>query len=136
MSESAAHLRLVACLSEWIADEYFGGDQGAIRVDSPEASAGTKPPPVYGFVPDVYAMGRDGIGLVIGEAKTARDVENRHTLEQFTAFMKLCSLSPDSCLVIAVPWWLVRLARAMVATVERRQRITNVRVVVLDKLEG
>jgi len=136
MGESVQHMRLVKSLAEWVVDAYFENDAGHVLIDSPENSASAKPPRVYGFVPDVYAERSAPRHLVIGEAKTARDLENRHTRDQLTAFLTRCGQVPDSALVVAVPWHMTRFARALLRVLQRQADVREVMTVVLDALEG
>lgn len=136
MAESRSHLKLVEALVSWIAGERFHGGRGCILVDAPESLAHAKPPIIAGFVPDVYALDLDGGGIVIGEAKTARDLENRHTREQLETFLQYCAARPGAMLVMAVPWHATRYARHLLAIVGRACRCESVTTVVLEQLEG
>jgi hypothetical protein len=137
MPESSTHSRLVAELVSWIATQYFGGDQGALLVDSPENSKFAKPPRIEGYGPDVFGQILPGGAVVIGEAKTAGDVENRHTHDQVKAFMKYCAVQPKSILVLAVPWHHTRYARSLLRNVGRSCGCTDVvATAVLEQLEG
>lgn len=136
MGESRSHMRLVGALIQWIADNYLSGDLGSILSDSPDSSASAKPPKINNFVPDVYAMVGNEKQLIIGEAKTARDLENRHTCDQLTAFLLQCTQTEDSLFVFAVPWYMTRLARNIVHKIQNKVNANNVVVVVLEKLQG
>jgi hypothetical protein len=136
MPESSNHLRLVSALVGWIAAEYFHGDRGLILVDCPESLARAKPPGIAGFVPDVYGQGLSGGGVVIGEAKTAGDLENLHTREQLHSFLLHCAARPGSVFVFAVPWHMTRYARCLIEIVRRTCACEGASAVVLEQLEG
>jgi hypothetical protein len=136
MSESNTHIRLVSKLVTWIAAEYYRGDTGSVLVDCPENQSIAKPPVIAGYVPDVFSHGLLGGGVVIGEAKTAGDVENLHTREQLAAFLSYCDTRQGSVFVFAVPWHMTRYARSLVEIVRRRCNCGNVTIIVLDQLEG
>ena len=136
MPESSTHIRLVSSLVSWIATEYFQGEEGSVLVDSPESLAQAKPPGIAGYVPDVLGQGLLGGGVVIGEAKTASDVENLHTREQLEAFLRYCAARPGSVFVFAVPWHMTRYARSLVGSVCRACKCGSVTTFVLEKLEG
>lgn len=136
MAESRTHLKLVEALVSWIAGERFHGERGCILVDGPDSPAHAKPTNIAGFVPDVYAQDLDGGGIVIGEAKTARDLENRHTRDQLGAFLPYCAARPGALFVLAVPWHATRYARHLLAIVGRTCSCESVSTVVLEQLEG
>jgi len=136
MSESVRHMKLVQSLVAWVAQAYFQGDLGRILVDSAEGLLAGRPPMLGGYVPDVYAKRFVPRTVVVGEAKTARDLENRHTRAQLVAFLKHCAEFPDSVLVLAVPWHMTRFAKALVCLLQRQQRLEGVRTIVIEQLEG
>ncbi len=136
MAESRTHLRLVEALVSWIAVEQFHGERGCILVDAPDSLAHAKPPNIAGYVPDVFAHGLAGGGIVVGEAKTASDVENRHTREQLGAFLRYCAARPGSVFVFAVPWHATRYARWLIESVRRACGCGRVSTFVLEQLEG
>lgn len=133
MPESVNHLRLVKQMACWISAEYLDGDSGALLVDDP-SSAGGRPPPLSGFVPDVYVRMASRDAVVVGEAKTAVDLERTHTRNQLAAFLKECSTVANGVLVVAVPWYISRLARSLVKKVQRQNDLEAVNIVVLDKI--
>ena len=84
MGESKTHLNLVVALVNCIAHKFFSDDTGYLAIDLPEKRASDRPPKTMGFIPDVYYSGPyNGTELlIIGEAKTASDIDNRHTRAQ------------------------------------------------------
>jgi len=136
MGESSQHMKLVRSLVDWVAKEYFDGEPGHILVDSPEGLLSGRPPPLGGFVPDVYAQRLGPKTVIVGEAKTPRDLESRHTQAQLIAFLGHCTQVPGSVLVLAVPWPVTRFARSLLGAIQRHLGLPGVRTIVLDKLEG
>ena len=134
MSESASHRKLVASLVAWAAQTYLDGDAGSILVDSSVSREGARPPSIHGYIPDVFIGSCGKCDLLIGEAKTARDLENRHTRAQLTAFLRRCALEPKSTFVMAVPWQMERFARSLIHVLQQRNGVGAVRAVVLEKL--
>lgn len=136
MSESVRHMKLVRSLVAWVSQMYFEGDSGRILVDSAEGVAAGRPPMLGGYVPDVYAKRFAPRSAVVGEAKTARDLENLHTRAQLVAFLKHCAEFPDSVLVFAVPWHMTRYAKSLMRVLVRQQGLGGVKTMVLEQLEG
>jgi hypothetical protein len=136
MSESALHMALTAALVRWVAERYFDGDEGRILVDCPEGHySRDNPPRIGGYTPDVFANQMNGQGNIVGEAKTACDLENCHTRAQLAAFLDYC-VQNDATLVMAVPWYAERLAKAMIRNIQRRRGGPPASVVVLERLSG
>ena len=136
MAESDRHIALVKSLVDWAAKAYFHGDHGGLLVEASWCNKHGKPPVVGDYVPDVYGEADDPKRIVLGEAKTAADVENRHTREQLTAFLRFCAMSDGSVLVLAVPWHMSRFIRQMVKRLAIQNSAEHVKCVVLDGLEG
>lgn len=136
MGESTSHMMLVSLLAQWIVNTFLDGDTGHILIDAPDQNSRGRPPKVYDFVPDVYVMNSPRYGIIIGEAKIAEDVENKHTVEQIEAFLRKCTESEESLLVLAVPWHMVRLAKAIVKDCKRKIQADEVDTLVLEKLPG
>ena len=136
MAVSENHIALVREMANWVAAHHFAGDAGAILLDDPESPASSKPPALCGYVPDLYAPLLDTDAIVVGEAKTARDVESHHTYEQLRAFLGACASRRGSVVVVAVPWHMARCAANMVRILKSRTGLAQVSTVVLDQLEG
>lgn len=136
MGESSTHMALVQDLVRWISENCLGGDSGGLLYDGPECAPSRKPRTVGGFTPDVLVERPGGDGVVIGEAKTAGDIENGHTKAQLTAYMKCCAAQADGILVVAVPWHLSRRVESMIRCIKRREGLSRVQSIVLRKLKG
>ena len=136
MSESALHMLLVSCLVKWIADSVLGGESAPILTDASNRAAKDKPAVVYGYVPDVCVLRSYRDKIVIGEAKTARDVEGMHSMEQYKAFLRKCAECEDSLFVLAVPWDMVRLARSILCRLKNEIGAEGVTTKVLERLPG
>ena len=136
MAESAAHIRLVDQLQYWISELLLDGDSGCMLVDSPDNTVSSRPPKIRGFVPDAYVSCGPGDVLVIGEAKTARDLVRKHSLDQIAAFLQTCSESENSYFILAVPWDQARLAQSLVKKLKVDTGTRGVRSEVLEKLGG
>jgi len=45
------------------------------------------PQPINGFIPDILIYKNNSSEIIIGEAKTESDIDNKHTINQFEAFL-------------------------------------------------
>ena len=136
MSESSVHTNLVKSLAKWVIELLPPEDSSHILVDIPENSPQKKPPRLYEFVPDVFVSNIQRYTLIIGEAKTATDIDNNHTIDQLTAFLRKCSESNNSLLVLAVPWHKVRLAASVIRYCKKKADLDVVETRVIDRLPG
>jgi hypothetical protein len=134
MPESASHKRLVNELKQWITNNYKDNEDFFIWTDSPQNGISKAPIRIEGFVPDVYAKSLSLPRQIIGEAKTARDLDTKHTENQLTAFLRYCSRNEGSFFVLAVPWDHVRYARSLIKYWKTLHKAENVEALVLEKL--
>lgn len=132
MPESATHMRMVAALKQWIEDNCEDSEKLFIWTDSPQNTLPKQLIRIEGFVPDVYANSSRHKKAIIGEAKTARDLDTRHTEAQLLSFLKYCSFNKGASLILAVPWDLVRYARSLIKDLKRRCQAEKVKTIVLE----
>ena len=125
---------MVAVLHSYIADRFCGGRRERVYTDSVSSESRTRPPPIEGYVPDAYVMLNDTGRVVIGEAKSIGDLENSHTEAQIAAFLRRCGTAEGSAFVLAVPWPIERLARALLTNFQVREELPHVETVVLSEM--
>ena len=136
MPESAEHSDLVAILHSYIADRFCGGWEERVLTDSEGSASPKRPPPIEGYVPDAYVMLNEQGQVVIGEAKSIGDLENSHTEAQVAAFLRRCGMVEGSAFILAVPWPIERLARALLTNYRVREGLLQVETVVLSEMNG
>lgn len=135
MPESAVHIHLVVALRRWIADEYFNGELAHVLSDTSGTPQAGRTPQVGGYVPDAFASTGGDSRVVVGEAKTADDIERRHSMAQIEAFLRFCN-GVNGNLVLAVPWHRAAYARNFLHTLNRSKGLSVDRCRVLDGLPG
>lgn len=103
MAESSIHMRFVGILeteAKKLIPSYL---HALIYVDNPE-NRDRAPRMIGNYVPDCYFRG-NGL-LLIGEAKTAEDVERKHSLAQYQDYFNEASkFEGESIIVMSVPWY-------------------------------
>lgn len=114
MPESAQHARLVKAIVTR-AEKYLG-EIGDIRVceDAVQPIRSERPPKICGFIPDVFATDVPTSVTLIGEAKTASDLETNHSRKQIAAFLKFLAHTPGGIFLLAVPIELIPRGRATI----------------------
>lgn len=102
MSEGAVHARLVTVLLRTIVHEFHGGNP-LVWADQP-ADGRLLPTFAIGDMrPDLYARDQGAARTIIGEAKSARDVDTLHTRAQLKEFFEHLACERDGMLWLAVP---------------------------------
>ena len=134
MGESLSHIQLVKGMAEWIVRSYCDVEMGHILLDSPEASSLTRPPKIYNFIPDLYVPNTTRKFIIIGEAKTANDLENDHTEEQIGAFLRKCSEFEGAHFVFAVPWHKTRLAKSIIKYIQAKIGLTKHVTIIIPEI--
>ncbi len=87
MAESNKHTALVHIIIDHIQRSFADKLALAILNDLSTARHAEKPSRIGGFVPDVYAFDAPLTTVIIGEAKTADDLETEHSQKQLIAFL-------------------------------------------------
>lgn len=102
MSESDQHYKLVKMIIRDVS-EIVGSDYCCF-IESDMADGRPLPQlTLEGFRPDVSYQYRDV--MIIGEAKTSRDVERPHSIKQYESYIKRCFLfDGNATFIMAVPW--------------------------------
>jgi len=134
VSESAAHITLVNHLVRWVEANTEWSRKAALLVSLPGTPAGSQPPTIGAFIPDMFLKNELAGFAMIGEAKTVRDLEREHSRNQFVAYMQYLATYPSSLLLIAVPWTCTAQARSLLQMLQRRNGLSGVSVKVIDQL--
>ena len=132
MPESEEHVKLVGVLQTYIADRFCGGVADRVLTDSKVTARQARPMAIGGYVPDAYLLLGASGRVVIGEAKSLRDLENLHTEAQIRAFLRRCAMVKGSVFVLAVPWPIERLAKALVSKFRANEQLLDVEMIVLS----
>ena len=99
MSESSEHRDLVVLMADGLRAKYPGA---VIETDLQERPGDPVPPPIDGRRPDIYAHDKKKKLYVIGEAKTAADLDNKHTHAQIAAFVRYLEARGAGVFVLGV----------------------------------
>lgn len=103
MPESARHARLVKAIVAHAERRLGKVTDIVVREDAVRPIRGERPPKLAGFTPDVFATDVPTTRTLIGEAKTAADLETKHSRAQIAAFLEYLVHTPGGLFVLAVP---------------------------------
>lgn len=126
------HARLVRAILLYIEQEFGPMSDLCVRDDSVSPLRGERPPPVAGFIPDVYATDVPTTLIIIGEAKTASDLESDRSRAQIGAFLAHLVQVPSGIFVLSVPLTASATARRVVASAQQALPLAATKIVVLD----
>ena len=120
----------------WIETETDFPSEMAILVASPDSPADHQPPSVQGRVPDLFAQGGALGRVIIGEAKTASDIETQRSRQQFADYLRYLAVHEHSMLIAAVPWYCVNQTRSLLRSIQKKTGTQQVKITVLEQLPG
>lgn len=128
--ESKEHIELVKVAFRYISSQLSELDRPLISTDS-DGNLGSYR--VQGnFVPDVYFTNTSC--MYIGEAKTIKDFERKHSQDQFLSYIReLKSFSDKGVLVVSIPWQLVATAKNYFRRLKIKECSSNP-IVILNEL--
>lgn len=131
MPESQSHIDFVKKLGEVAVQILNESQLPFLYLDDPLSEA--KPPRTSGnFVPDMFF--KDQNLMMIGEAKTAEDVDRKHSLSQYeNYFDDLFSFNGRSVIVFSVPWY----TKNTIKNIARRLRLkrkTTIEIYVITEI--
>lgn len=134
MAESSKHSALVQIIIDYIQRSYADNPALGIMHDLSSPLYAEKPNRIEGYVPDVYAFDAPFTTTIIGEAKTADDLETEHSRKQMTAFLSFLGKQKSGTFILAVPWQVKRRAASLVASLCQAAGAEAVSTVTLDDL--
>ena len=135
MAESLNHTALVGRMIAYV--RYAIDPSRALIVlhDLPSDIGSDKPPMIEGFRPDLYASNGALQTVIIGEAKTAKDLETSHSLEQYQAYARHLALCAHPTFILAVPWQLKARARFLLRSAAEDADAPAIVGIVIDDVQ-
>ncbi len=132
LPESNVHISLVRQMYKWVLTNLIN-DKGLIFVDLPESRRNERPPSLGdGHFPDLYANDTKSGLMIVGEAKTAGDIEKLHSIEQYKSYFETLKYCPyESKIVLAVPNYYKQRMNSVIKRVKRESNSTNVDAIIL-----
>ena len=131
MGESLTHIELVQRIVSHVRLK-FPHSSLCVLFDLPESLRCDKPPTIGGYHPDIFAEDTPPTFTLIGEAKTAADLEREHSKLQFRAFLAYLKIRPFPHLIVATPWYARNSARTLLAAAKRETGADDVSIVFID----
>lgn len=89
-------------------------------------------PVVDGFRPDVYATGESESSIVIAEAKTDGDLDNKHTNKQVISFINYLERRRNGFFVLSVTGYGANRAKTLLRFARQVTNVTSTTIAVFD----
>ena len=129
MSQSEAHRYLVKRVAEEITKLHPGT---VITVDLQSSPGCDLPPIIDGFRPDVYARNNQTGLIIIAEAKTDRDIDEKHTYEQTSSFVNYLERRGKGRFILSVTGTGANRAKTLLRFMSKELRLKNTVIEVFD----
>lgn len=100
--------------------------------DVQQKPGGPVPPLIDGFRPDVYASEDSNRSIVIAEAKTDGDLNNRHTHKQIECFLNYLERRKNGFFVLSVTGCRADSARTLLRFIRQVTHVTSTAITVFD----
>jgi hypothetical protein len=133
--ESTNHVALLNRLLSHVQNTMNAKQELLMLHDLPGPIRSEKPPAIGGFRPDMYATDIDRCTVIVGEAKTASDLETEHSRAQYAAYARHLSRFSAPTLILAVPWHLRIRAKTLLRLAIEDANAPRVACLVIDDIE-
>lgn len=129
MSQSEAHVNLVRETADALRSRY---PNISMLVDLQQNPGDEVPPKIGRFKPDIYAMEKQKNSIIIAEAKTDRDIDNKHTRAQATSFIRYLEHGEDGLFILSVTGLGANCAKTVLHFIWKELRVINTEVAIFD----
>ena len=129
MSQSDAHRELVLQVAKALESRY---PRISIITDVQQTPGDAVPPVIDGYRPDAYARRRSVNSVIIAEAKTDGDLNNKHTRDQIISFITYLEREEEGFFVLSVTGRRADRARILLRFICRDMHPTSTDIAVFD----
>ena len=110
-------------------------DRLLVLHDLPGPIGCDKPPKIGESRPDLYAANAPTTMVIIGEAKTASDLETTHSRKRLLSYLRYLALYPGSTLLVGVPWTMRTRAAHLLLELQMEAGSPETKLVVIDDVQ-
>ena len=129
MSQSDQHRNLVIQVVKALESRY---PLTSFIADVPKKPGDAVPPVIDGFRPDVYATKESGSSIVIVEAKTDSDLDNRRTNNQVVSFVNYLERKRNGLFILSATGCGSNRAKTLLRFVCQVTHVTSTAIEVFD----
>lgn len=135
VAESIEHAKLIEIILKYVKKTYSGTQALIILDDRSQFIGSEKPPRINGFVPDVYVQDMPETFTLIGEAKTARDLESERSKLQIIAFCEYLSKCETATFILSTEWKMLATGKCLMRYVQRQlPPDASLEIILLDEM--
>ena len=133
MSQSDLHRELVLRVAEALQVRYSGV---TFLTDLQQVPGDAVPPNINGFRPDVYGSRKTfADAVVVAEAKTDRDLDNRHTYNQIVCFITYLEQKGNGLFVLSVTGCAADHAKTLMRFIRQDMGVMHTDIAVFDSCD-
>ena len=129
MSQSKAHRNLIKGTVDALGSRYTNI---SMLVDLQENPGDEVPPKIGGFIPDIYVTRKQGHSIIIAEAKTDGDIDNRHTRDQAISFIKHLNRRKAGIFILSVTGYKADRAKTVLHFIRKEFQVVSTEIEVFD----
>ena len=129
MSQSDAHRELVIQVTKALESRY---PRISFITDVQQIPGDEVPPLIGGFRPDVYGRKTSANSIVIAEAKTDGDLDNKHTHNQIKSFIDYLERRENSFFVLSVTGYGANRAKTLLWFMRQDMNVISTDIIVFD----
>lgn len=128
MSESKEHRELVSLIIDYAKTLLSVDDYSLMCIDSGDRIGSCLLN--YSYIPDLLYCYK-GV-MIIGEAKTSKDFDRKHSFDQYEAYIDECiNFCGKSYLIMAVPWTEMISAKNYLKKIKKNKK-TDFKIIVIN----
>lgn len=131
MSESLYHICYVKKIISYVENKFSTNEVAFLRTDLPDTNERC-PRVIGGFIPDVYLKSTRFV--IIGEAKTDNDIENKHTENQINSYILELRSYPECSkhLILCCSMLLFSTLKNMIIRKKKNECLNDITFHILD----
>ncbi len=133
MGISRDHQILVEMAVNWVERNCINYNP-QLLVDNIDMLGASKPFAIRGYIPDIYCRFSSSQYLIVGDAKTPRDLDTKHSKLQMEAFISHISTQGNGLFLIATTWATTNRAKSILKRIKQSLTANSVEVLVINEV--
>ena len=132
MGETKEHSNLVERMFNYVKKNF---PYYLVSADIQNRTGDEIPGKIGGYRPDLFAYNEQNGHHIIGEAKTSRDLESRHSIDQIKAFLNYLKTKNNSDFMLSVPYESADRAKVVLSFIHKDLDLKEIKIIVFDQCD-
>ena len=132
MGETKEHSNLVEGMFNYVKKSF---PYYRVSADIQNRTGDEIPLKIGGYRPDLFAYYEKDGSHIIGEAKTSRDLESRHSIDQIKAFLNYLKTKNNSDFMLSVPYESADRAKVVLKFIREELDLKEIKIIVFDQCD-